>query len=136
MSRRPECRHPNKREAHKLCFFSSTKDKTQPLSQSNVVYEFTCPGCHSSYIGKTNRTLLVRTQEHARSRTDKYKHVLLASIKNTIILFVCPSKILHKHCFQFLLGPLEVPRENKNNPYAKLTAKIIASLDFISAVHI
>ena len=30
----------------------------------------------------------------------------LASIRNTIILFVCPSKILHKHCFQFLLGPL------------------------------
>ena len=31
---------------------------------------------------------------------------LLASIKNTIILFVCPSKILHKHCIQFLLEPL------------------------------
>ena len=31
---------------------------------------------------------------------------LLASIKNTIILFVYPSKILHKHRFQFLLGPL------------------------------
>ena len=30
----------------------------------------------------------------------------LANIKNTIIFFVCPSKILHKHCFQFLLGPL------------------------------
>ena len=35
----------------------------------NVVYEFICPGCNSSYIGKTNRTLLVRTQEHAL--TDK-----------------------------------------------------------------
>ena len=34
-------------------------------------------------------------------------------------LFVCPSKILHKHCFQFLLGPLWVPRENLNNAYAK-----------------
>ena len=43
----------------------------------NVVYEFICPGCNSSYIGKTNRTLLVRTQEHAL--TDKesaiYKHL-------------------------------------------------------------
>ena len=27
-------------------------------------------------------------------------------IKNTIILFVCPSKILHKPCFEFLLRPL------------------------------
>ena len=34
-------------------------------------------------------------------------------------LFVCPSNILHKHCFQFLLGPLEVPRENLNSAYAK-----------------
>ena len=31
---------------------------------------------------------------------------ILANIKNTIILFVCPSKSLHKHCFQFRLGPL------------------------------
>ena len=27
--------------------------------------------------------------------------------------------ILHKHCFQFLLGLIMVPRENKNNTYAK-----------------
>ena len=45
--------------------------------RNKVVAEFTCPGCNSSYIGKTNRTLLVRTQEHAF--TDKesaiYKHL-------------------------------------------------------------
>ena len=52
-----------KEKTTKLCFFTSTKDKTPPLRQSNVVYKFTCPGCcHSSYIGKTNRTLLVRTK--------------------------------------------------------------------------
>ena len=66
-----------KQKTTKLCFFTSNKDKTPPLSRSNVVYEFTCPGCNSSYIGKTNRTLLVRTQEHAL--TDKestiYKHL-------------------------------------------------------------
>ena len=61
-----------KEKTTKLCFFTSTKNKTPPLSQSNVVYEFTCPGCNSSYIGKTNRTLLVRTQEHALM--DIYKH--------------------------------------------------------------
>ena len=51
-----------KEKTTKLCFFTSTKDKTPQLSQSNVVYEFICPGCNSSYIAKTNRTLLVRTQ--------------------------------------------------------------------------
>ena len=40
----------------------------------------------------------------------------LASIKSTVILFVCLCKILHKHCFCFLSG---VPRESGNNPYAK-----------------
>ena len=34
---------------------------------------------------------------------------------NTFCLF---PQILHKHCFQFLLGLTMVPRENKNNPYA------------------
>ena len=28
-------------------------------------------------------------------------------------------QILHKHCFQFLLGITKAPRENKNNAYAK-----------------
>ena len=28
---------------------------------------------------------------------------LKAFFKNAIILFRCPSKVLHKHCFQFLL---------------------------------
>ena len=35
----------------------------------------------------------------------------LANIKNTIILFVCLSNILRKHCFYFLLGLTMVPRE-------------------------
>ena len=30
----------------------------------------------------------------------KQKPFSKATFKNTIILFVCPSKILHKHCFQ------------------------------------
>ena len=47
------------------------------LSQSNVVYEFICPGCNSSYIGKTNKALLVLTQEHALTNKESaiYKHL-------------------------------------------------------------
>ena len=43
----------------------------------------------------------------------------LANIKNTIILFICPSKILHRHCFYFLLGLTMIPKETGNNAYAK-----------------
>ena len=35
---------------------------------------------------------------------------------NTLCL---SPQILHKHCFQFLLGMTKAPRENKNNAYAK-----------------
>ena len=43
----------------------------------------------------------------------------LANIKNTIILFVSPPNILHKHCFYFLLGLTIIPRKTGNNAYAK-----------------
>ena len=33
--------------------------------------------------------------------------------------FCLSPQSLHKHCFQFLLGLTMVPRENKNNAYAK-----------------
>ena len=35
------------------------------------------------------------------------------------MLFVCHPKILHKHCFQFLLGVKMAQRETENNAYAK-----------------
>ena len=49
----------------KMSFFTNTKDKTSSLSQSSVVYQFTCPGCSCNYIGKTERNLHERTEEHA-----------------------------------------------------------------------
>ena len=49
----------------KMSFYTNTKDKTPLMSQSSLVYKFTCPGCSSSYVGKTDRTLFERTEEHA-----------------------------------------------------------------------
>ena len=39
------------------------KCKLNKLSKSNVVYESSCPGCESSYIGKTKWTLFERVKE-------------------------------------------------------------------------
>ena len=50
-----------------MLFFTNTKGKTSSLSHSSVVYKFTCPGCSCNYIGKTERTLHERTEEHAYS---------------------------------------------------------------------
>ena len=35
------------------------------------------------------------------------------------MLFVCHHKILHKHCFLFLLGVKTALRETENNAYVK-----------------
>ena len=36
-----------------------------PRAPINIVYEFTCPGCNSSYVGKTERNLANRLSEHS-----------------------------------------------------------------------
>ena len=71
-----------KYETTKLSYFTNTKDKISLLSQSSVVYKLVCPGCSSSYIGKTERTLWERTEEHAYKNNNQkeqsviYEHLL------------------------------------------------------------
>ena len=53
----------------KLSYFTNTKDEISLLSQSSVVYKFVCPGCSSSYIGKTE-CMLWGTEEHAHKNNN------------------------------------------------------------------
>ena len=67
-------------------------------------YEFSCPGCNSLYIGKTNRTLFVRTQKHAL--TDKesaiYKHLRhYEQIKHIQGLYNLPYIFITEHNLPF-----------------------------------
>ena len=57
-------------QSTKLSFFTYNKDKIPLLSNSGVIYNFTCPGCKSSYIGKTENTLHNRTKEHGWNQKD------------------------------------------------------------------
>ena len=65
----------------KISFFTNAKDKTPSLSQSFVVCTFTCPGCSCSYIGRMERTLHERTEEHgyhnkkSNEQSAIYKHL-------------------------------------------------------------
>ena len=36
----------------KLSFYTNTKDRIDKLAYSYIVYQFCCPGCSKSYIGK------------------------------------------------------------------------------------
>ena len=60
----------------KISFFTSNKDKIPLLSNSMVVYEYSCPGCSERYIGKTESTMFNRTKQHAWTQKDSaiYKH--------------------------------------------------------------
>ena len=56
--------------------FVSCKDKTPKTYQSSVVYEFTCPGCNSRYIGETDSCVYTRTKEHSyHTESAIYQHV-------------------------------------------------------------
>ena len=69
------------------------KNKLNKLSKSNVVYQFSCLGCESSYIVKTERTLFERTKEHVthvdsaiKGHLDNFLNVEhLFSINNLIL---------------------------------------------------
>ena len=37
--------------------------------RAHVIYEFQCPGCKAKYIGKTDRCLGLRLDEHSRAET-------------------------------------------------------------------
>ena len=60
----------------KVSFFTSNKDKIPLLSNSMVVYQYSCPGCSEKYIGKTESTLFNRTKQHAWIQKDSaiYRH--------------------------------------------------------------
>ena len=58
-------------QTKKTSFFLPNKDKIPDSCKANVVYEFSCPGCGHSYIGKTERSLETRLCEHANINSYK-----------------------------------------------------------------
>ena len=74
-------------QSFKLSFFTSNKDKIPSLSNSCIVYHYVCPGCKSSYVGKTENTLFNRTKEHGWCQKDSaiFKHFDTCEPWNDII---------------------------------------------------
>ena len=62
-----------KEKTTKFCFFTSNKDKTPPLSQSNVVYEFTRPVAILRTSAK--RTELCLSAHKNMRYCDQNKHI-------------------------------------------------------------
>ena len=80
----------------------------------------------SSFEGKVTLIMIRKQEEQLFSAYILFITLIGIITSNRIghfgkyhnILCLSPQ-ILHKHCFQFLLGLIMVPRENKNNAYAK-----------------
>ena len=66
----------------KLCFYTNNKDEVPLLNKSHVIYKFSCPGCQSFYIGKTDRTHLIRTREHAVTDKESAIYKLLRTCEH------------------------------------------------------
>ena len=61
----------------------SVKDRTPVALKSMVVYQFSCAGCNSRYIGETSRHFSTRIKEH----TEAIKTCIFLSI-STHLLYV------------------------------------------------
>ena len=61
----------------KLSFYTNMKYQIPKLMKSYVVYQFNCTGFNNSFIGKTERNLCTRTEEHAFSDNESaiYEHI-------------------------------------------------------------
>ena len=51
-------------KTNKLSMFCNTKDVISTEQKSNVIYRITCPGCFQKYVGKIDRNLTTRLDEH------------------------------------------------------------------------
>ena len=52
-------------DTKKCAMFYSVKDKNLTHQKSNVIYTIKCPGCGEDYIGKTDRCVITRLNEHS-----------------------------------------------------------------------
>ena len=88
---------------NKIEFDCNTKDKIAVLSNSFVVYDFSCPGSGGNFIGKTKRTLHERAVEYAWTDNNSavYKRLNDCTFNICLILHLCIHHFLrHHHLFK------------------------------------
>ena len=80
-------------DTKKFSFYCSVKDKVPHKQRNNIIYRITCPGCGEKYIGKTERCLISRMNEHGKWENEpKFKHLSECEMfKETCNLYPLPS---------------------------------------------
>ena len=107
--------------------FCNTKNIISVDQKYNVIYRITCPGCFQEYVGKTDRNLITRIDEHG-TKVDQpmYQHLSNCSgFNECIMLFALPdtatgttiiSKELHLH--NVVINNVKIL--DKNNKWSQL----------------
>ena len=80
-------------DTKKISFYCNVKDKVPHEQRNNIVYRIRCPGCGGKYIGKTERCLISRMNEHGTRDTEPmFKHLSKCEMfKETCNLYALPS---------------------------------------------
>ena len=55
--------------------FCSFKDKIPTHQKSNVIYTIKCPGFSKDYVGKTDRCVIARLNEHSNRSDQLFQHL-------------------------------------------------------------
>ena len=88
-----------------FCFI---KDSISVEQKYDVIYRITCPGCFQKFVGKTDRNLITRPDEHGtkvdqpmyqhQSNCDEFNdHIMLYRVPDTATDTNIVSKELHLH---------------------------------------
>ena len=113
----------------KLHFFCSNKDPVPANLQSHVIYQFECHGCKAKYIGKTDRCLELRLNEHSNFRISAVgKHLYECEhFHHTLNLFNISVQI--RNLLSFRLGITSVQLFQGT---LELQTKTTTGLSFVS----
>ena len=80
-------------DTKKISFYCNVKDKVPYEQRNNIIYRIRCPGCGGKYIGKTERCLISRMNEHGTRDTEPmFKHLSECEMfKETCNLYALPA---------------------------------------------
>ena len=104
--------------SYKLSNMFSVKDSIPITLRSQVVYKFTCAGCHTCYVGETTRHFGTRVREHLSSDRNShiYKHLQASESCKNLCSFNCFS-ILDSALTNFQLKIKEALHIEWNDPH-------------------
>ena len=108
----------------KTAMLCNTKDVIPTSQKSNIIYKIECPGCHQTYVGKTDRNYITRIKEHgSKEKQPMYEHLHNChKFKNYVQMFALPNLFLEneqeinfkKHVYNAAISNATILDKNLN----------------------